>query len=162
MNRTWKALAFLATLAGVALAVSTSALAVGGGSAPSPAGWRMALGRPAWSGRLTALFPGARNDAELLSFTVTNTAHARQRLSSVVASVPSTAGGDARTSAGGDIRGCRARWFTVVLDRADRPLPAALAPGRSYQGKIELSMRDSGTDQDACRGAAPAVAVTAG
>jgi hypothetical protein len=26
--------------------------------------------------------------------------------------------------AGGDIRGCRANWFTVVVDRADRHFPS--------------------------------------
>ena len=98
MKRTWKALAFLATLAATALAVS----------------------------------------------------------------VPATRGGDARTAGGADIHGCRAKWFTVVVDRANRPLPARLVPGASYRGKVELTMRDSGTNQDACRGAAPAVSITAG
>jgi hypothetical protein len=92
---------------------------------------------------------------------VTNAAHARERLARVVASVPATRGGDARTAGGADIRGCRAKWFTVVVDRTNRPLPARLAPGASYRGKIKLTMRDSGTNQDACRGTAPAVSITA-
>jgi len=76
--------------------------------------------------------------------------------------VLATRGGDARTAGGADIRGCRAKWFTVVVDRANRPLPARLAPGASYRGRVKLIMRDSGTNQDACRGAAPAVSITAG
>ncbi len=162
MKGTWKALAFLAAIAGVALAVSTSAFAVGGSSSPSPARWRLSLRSAGWSGRLTALYPSARADAELLSFTVTNAARARHRLSWVDASVPATRGGDAETAAGGDIRGCRANWFAVVVDRANRALPAQLAPGATYRGKVELTMRNSGTNQNACRGAAPAVSVTAG
>jgi hypothetical protein len=162
MKGTWKALAFPAVVAGAALALSTSALAVGGGSTPSPAQWRMSLGPVAWSGRLTALYPGVRRDTELLAFTVTNAGQAKQRLSRVTATVPAAGGGDAQTAAGGDIRGCRANWFTVVVDRPDRPLPVQLAPGASYRGKVELTMRDSGTNQNACRRAAPAVSVSAG
>jgi len=162
MKRTWKALAFLATLAATALAVSTSAFAVGGGSGSSLPSWGISLGPANWSGRLTALYPGVRGDAELLGFVVTNAGHTRQRLNRVVALVLATRGGDARTAGGADIRGCRAKWFTVVVDRANRPLPARLAPGASYRGRVKLTMRDSGTDQDACRGAAPAVSITAG
>jgi hypothetical protein len=160
MKAIWKALAFLATMGAAALAVSASAFAVGGGSGPSPARWRLSVGPAGWSGRLTALYPGVRGDAELLGFTITNAGRARQAVGRVVASVPAAADGDARTAAGADIRGCRAKWFTVVIDRADRPLPAALAPGAAYRGKVGLSMGDSGTNQNGCRGAAPAVTVS--
>jgi hypothetical protein len=162
MKRTWKALAFLLTLAVTALAVSTSAFAVGGGSGSSAASWGVSLGPGTWSGKLTALYPGVRGDAERFAFTVSNAGHARQRLTRVVATVPATRGGDARTAGGADIRGCRVKWFTVVVDRADRPLPTRLAPGAYYRGKVELTMRDSGTNQDACRGAAPGVTITVG
>lgn len=161
MKRTWKVLAFLATVAAVALAMSTSAFAVGGGSGSSPASWGVSLGPPTWSGKLTALYPGVRGDAERFAFTVSNAGRARQRLTRVVATVPATRGGDARTAGGADIRGCRAKWFTVVVESADRPLPARLAPAAYYRGKVQLSMRDSGTNQDACRGAAPGVTITA-
>jgi hypothetical protein len=162
MKGTWKALAFLGAVVGAAFALSTTALAVGGGPSPSPARWKVSLRSVAWSGRLTALYPGVRGDAELLAFTVTNAGQSRQRLSRVRASVPAARGGDVLTAAGADIRGCRANWFTVVVDRADRALPVRLAPGASYRRKVELSLRDSATNQDACRGAAPAVSVTAG
>jgi len=162
MNRTRKALAFLAAVAGAALALSTSAFAVGGGSSPSPAQWRMSLRPVAWSGRLAALYPGVRGDTELLAFTITNASHRVQPLSWVKASIPATSGGNAETAAGADIRGCRANWFTVIVDRADRPLPRQLAPGASCRVRAELRMRDSGTNQDACRGAAPAVSIVAG
>jgi hypothetical protein len=163
MKGTWKALAFLAAVAGVALALSTSAFAVGGGPGPAQAGsqWKTVLGPATWSGRLTALYPGTAKDTELIPFTVSNTGHAKQRLSRIVASVPAAGGGDAQTAAGGAIRGCRAGWFTVVVDRADRQLPLELAPGASYRGKVELTMRDSATNQNACRGASPAIAVAA-
>ena len=161
MKGTWKALAFLAAVAAAALALSTSALAVGAGSSHPQAQWKATLGRATWSGKLTALYPGANNNAELIPFVVTNASRAKQRLSRTVAAVPESGGGDAQTAAGADIRGCRATWFAVVVDHADRPLPVELAPGASYRGKVELTMRDSGTNQDACKGASPAIVVTA-
>lgn len=157
-----KALAFLATVAGVALAVSTSALAVGAGSSPAHPQWRTSLGSIAWSGRLSRLYPGAAGDTELFAFTVTNAGQAKQRLSWVRASIPAAADGDAETARGADIRGCRAAWFTVSIDRGNRPLLARIAPGASYSGRVDLAMRDSRTNQDACRGASPAVTVAAG
>jgi hypothetical protein len=162
MKPTWKALAFLAAVAGAVLVLSTSAFAVGGGSSPPPARWRMSLGPVAWSGRLTALYPGVRGNAELFAFTVTNAGRAKQRLTRVAASVAATGGGDAQTAGGAAIRGCRANWFSVAVDRGGRPLPLQVAPGTSYRGKVGLTMRDSGTNQNACRGAAPAVTITAG
>ena len=161
MTRIWKALAFLAAMA-AALALSTSAFAAGGGSSSSPARWRISVGPAGWSGRLTALYPGVRGDTELLLFTVTNAGQAKQRLGRAVTSISATARGGARTAGGAAIGGCRADWFTVALDRANHPLPVQLAPGASYRGTIELSMRDSGTNQDACKGASPAIAVAAG
>ena len=162
MKRLWRALAFLAA-AGAALFLSTSAFAVGGGprAAPAQPQWKMTLGPVTRSGRLTALYPGARDDAEVLAFTVANVGHAKQRLNRIVASVAAASDGDAETAAGVDIRGCRATWFPVVVDRADRPPPLELAPAASYHGKVELTMRDSGTNQNACRGASPAVSIAA-
>ncbi len=160
MRGIWKALAFLAVSAGVVLALSTFALALGAGPSPAPPAWKVRLGRTTWSGRLTALQPGARNDTERFAFTVTNTGSATQRLHSVTASI-SAAGGDAQTVAGADIRGCRAGWFRVAVDHLGRPLPLELRPGAAYTGRVDLDLRDSGTNQDACRHAAPAVLIAA-
>lgn len=157
-----KALAFLAVVAGVALAVSTSAFAVGAGSSPAQPQWRTSLGSVTWSGRLAALYPGARRDTELFTFTITNVGQAKRRLTRVTASIPAASDGDAETARGADIPGCRAAWFTVSTDRGNSPLPARIAPGASYGGRVDLAMRDSRTNQDACRGASPAVTIAAG
>ena len=161
MKGTWKALAFLAAVAGAVFALSTSALAVGAGSSHPQAQWRATLGRATWSGKLTALYPGATNNTELIPFAVTNASHAGQRLNRVVASVPVTGGGDARTAAGADIRGCRAAWFSASIGGGASTLPVELSRGAVYVGHVDLVMRDSGTNQDACRGASPAITVTA-
>ncbi len=159
MNRLWRALAFLAGT-GAALFLSTAALAVGAGSSPPQAQWKATLGRATWSGRLTALYPGAADDTELVTITVTNAGHKAQRLSSVTASIRSQANGDAETAAGGDITGCRATWFTVSIAHHSA-LSTRIAPRKSYAAQVRLAMRNSGTNQDACRGASPAFTVTA-
>ena len=158
MKRLWRALAFLAA-AGAALFLSTSALAVGAGSSRPPASMEDDPRTATWSGKLTALYPGARDDTEIFAFTVTNAGRVRAAPELGLASVPD---GRRRRADGGRRRhrGCRATWFAVVVDDADRRLPLELAPGASYPGKVELSMRDSGTNQDACEGASPAIAVT--
>lgn len=160
MKRTWKALAFLATLIGAAFATSTIALAIGGGSSPQAPRWRTTLGPVTWSGRLNALYPGA--SGEQLAFTVTNAGRGIQRLGWVRASIAAAGNGDAETAGGADITGCRASWFRIAVDHGGRSLPVPVAPGASYRAAAQLTMRDSGTNQDACRGAAPAVTVGGG
>jgi hypothetical protein len=148
MKRLWRALAFLAA-AGAALFLSTSALAVGARSSQSQTQWKAALGHATWSGKLTALYPGARDDTERFAVTITNAGKSAQALHSVTASVQSKT------------NGCRASWFTVSIDGRDRRLPARLAPGSSYAAHVDLVMRDTGANQDACEGASPAITVTA-
>lgn len=161
MKRLWRALAFLAAT-GAALFLSTAGLAVAGGSSTPQAQWASTLGPAAWSGQLTALYPGAAADTERFTVTVTNTGQKAQRLSSITASIPSQANGDAQTGAGADIPGCRASWFAVSIGQDNRLLPTQVGPGESYTGTVELAMQNSGTNQDACRGASPAFTVTAG
>jgi hypothetical protein len=161
MKGPWKALAFLAAVAGTALVLSTSAFALGGGAAPAPAQWKTSLSVAAWSSRATALYPGASNNIELKSITVTNDTHAKQRLSAVTASIRAT-GGEVQNAAGAEIRGCRASWFGILVEHGSRSLPAMIPPGDAYSAKIALTMRDAATNQDACRGAAPAFTVVIG
>jgi hypothetical protein len=157
-----KALAFIAAVAGTALVLSTSAFALGGGSAPASAQWRLTLSAPAWSGRLTALLPGVVNDTEFRSLTVTNGSRAKQTLRSVTASIKTAGDGDAQNAAGADLRGCRASWFAVSVANRGRPLPALIPAGDFFTARIALTMRDTSTDEDACRNRAPAFTVTAG
>ena len=162
MKRPWRALAFLATVVVCALALSTSALAVGGSPSPARPQWRTSLGPATWSGRLTALYPGAQGDAEVFPVKVTDTARAAQRLRSLTAAVPVGSSEDAETAQGAVIPGCLASWFVVTVGLGARALPATITPGGSYGASVRLLMRDSGSNQDACRGAAPAFTVTAG
>lgn len=159
MRRLRRALAFLAA-AGAAVFLSSAALALGAGSSQSPAQWKVRLGPASWSGKLTALYPGARDDTEVFAVTVDNAGNSTGVLHSVTVSLARAGNGDAETTAGSEIRGCRAGWFTISITHPDRPLPARMAPRASYAGRVDLTMRDSGTNQNACRGASPAFTVT--
>ena len=75
--------------------------------------------------------------------------------------MPTEANGDAETAGGADITGCKAAWFTAVADAGNPTVPADVAPAGTYVGKVDLTMQDSGTNQNACQGVSPAVTVTA-
>ena len=159
------AVGFVAALAitGAAVAYFTggSGTVTGSGTVGSSSPLGVTTGTPTWSGSLTALYPGATNNTQFLPFTVTNNGNGHQSVTTIAASLPAQANGDAQTAAGADIPGCLASWFTATLDTANPALPSNLAPGGTYTGKIDLTMQDSGTNQNACQNAAPAVKITA-
>jgi hypothetical protein len=160
MKGPWKALSVLGAVVATALVLSASALAVGGGSSPASPKWKIRLGSAGWSGRLTALYPGAANDTEVFRFTVTNQGHSTQRLRSVMVSILTSAGGDVETAAGTVVHGCQADWFGISVTSRGRSLPAAIAPGASYAGKVGLLMRGADSNQTACRWSSPAFRVS--
>jgi hypothetical protein len=159
------AVAFVAALAltGIAVAYFTggSGSVTGSGTVGASSPWGVTTGTPSWSGSLTALYPGASNNTEFLPFTVTNNGNGHQSVTNIAAAVPADASGNAKTAAGASITGCLASWFTATVDTGNAALPSNLAPGGTYTGKIDLTMQDSGTNQNACQNAAPAVTITA-
>lgn len=159
MKGPWKALAFLAAVAGTALILSTSAFAFGGGARPVLPQWRTTLTGVTWSGHVTALFPGALNDTELRTVRVANASRVKQPLAGVRASIR-TAGPYVQNGTGATVRGCLASWFQISVQHGDRSLPAMISPGNSYTARIALTMRDAAADQDACRNASPVFIVT--
>jgi hypothetical protein len=161
----YAAIAFVGVLAitGVSVAYFTggSGSGTGSGSVGSSTPWGVSVSTtPTWSGSLTALYPGAANDTELITFTVTNNGNGSQRLANLTPAIPST-NSDAQTAAGAEIVGCTANSFTATLDAGNPAVPATLAPGATYTGKIDLTMQDTGANQDPCQGKAPAVTITA-
>jgi hypothetical protein len=158
----------VAPLAALALAGGAYAYFTGGSSSANASGtvgssttWAVTTGGATWSGSLTALYPGASNDTELLPFTVTNNGNGHQAVTSITAALMTKTNGDAETATGTDITGCLASWFTATVDSGNASLPANLAAGGTYTGKIDMTMQDSGTNQNACQGAVPAVTITA-
>jgi hypothetical protein len=161
----YAAIAFVGVLAitGVSVAYFTggSGSGTGSGSVGASTPWGVATGTPTWSGSLTALYPGASNDTQFIPFTVTNNGHGQQSVSTIAVAVPKDASGNAETASGASITGCLASWFTASVDAGNPALPSNLAAGGTYTGKIDLTMQDSGTNQNACQNAAPAVTITA-
>ena len=149
------------TGAAVAYFTGGSGTVTGSGTVGSSSPLGVTTGTPTWSGSLTALYPGATNNTQFLPFTVTNNGNGHQSVTTIAASLPAQANGDAQTAAGADIPGCLASWFTATVDAGNPILPSNLAPGGTYTGKIDLTMQDSGTNQNACQNAAPAVTITA-
>ena len=159
------AIAFVGALAitGVSVAYFTggSGSVNGSGSVGTSSAFAVTSGASTWSGSLTALYPGASNNTEFVPFTVTNNGNGHQSLATVAAVVAKDASGNAETAAGASITGCLASWFTATVDSGNAALPSNLAPGGTYTGKVDLTMQDSGTNQNACQNAAPAVTITA-
>ncbi|HEX4280934.1 MAG TPA: hypothetical protein VHZ27_09210 [Solirubrobacteraceae bacterium] len=157
--------AFIAVLAvtGAAVAYFTggSGSVTGSGTVGASSAMSVTTGTPTWSGSLTALYPGATNNTQFLPFTVTNNGNGHQSVTTIAASVPADASGNAKTAAGASITGCLAAWFTATVDSGNPALPSNLAPGGTYTGKVDLTMQDSGTNQNQCQNAAPAVTITA-
>jgi hypothetical protein len=138
-----------------------SGSATGSGTVGTSAALSVTSGTPTWSGTLAALYPGATNDTEYLPFTVTNNGSGHQAVSTVTATVAADSSGNAETSSGTSITGCLASWFTATVDSSDAALPADLAPGGTYTGKVDLTMQDVNTSQNNCKSAQPAVTIQA-
>jgi hypothetical protein len=157
------AIALLIATAGGAYAYFTggSNSATGSGTVGASTTWGISTGTPTWSGSLTALYPGASGDTEYVPFTVTNNGKGHQAVTSITATVVADSSGNAETAAGASITGCLASWFTASVDSSDASLPADLAPAGTYTGKVDLTMQDTATNQNACQSASPAVTITA-
>jgi len=157
------AVAFIGALAvtGVAVAYFTggSGNVTANGTVGSSSAWTVAAGTPTWSGTLTALYPGATNDTELIPFTATNNGKGDEAVTNVSITMP-TLNGDV-TSGGVEITGCKAAWFTAAGDASNPALPDDIASGSAYSGKVDLTMQNvTNASQDACQGKTPAVTIT--
>jgi hypothetical protein len=154
-------LALSAVTGAVAYFTGATGSGTGAGTVGSSSAWTVAMGSPTWSGTLTALYPGAAGDTELMPFTVTNNGKGFQSIQTITTSVQALANGDAETTGGTDITGCKASWFTAALDASNPAVPSDVAAAGTYTGKVDLTMQDSGTNQNACEAASPSVIVTA-
>jgi hypothetical protein len=104
------------------------------------------------------LYPGS--GTETLSYTVHNGSSGNQNLSSTSAAVAADSSGNI-TDHGTSVAGCQAAWFTATNHAPT--LPQNLAGGAdSSAGSVDVTMQDSGTNQDACQGAHPDITVSAG
>jgi hypothetical protein len=144
------AIAFVGVLAitGVSVAYFTGGTGTGTGSGTvgTSSPWGVSAGTPTWSGTLTALYPSATNDTEILPFSVTNNGSGHQSITNIATAVNPPSG-------------CLATWFTATPDPSNAAFPD-LAPGTTYTYKVDLTMQDFNTSQDACQGKAVPVTIT--
>jgi hypothetical protein len=163
-----KLFAAFGTLA--ALAVGAIAVAYFTGANGSDTGSATVGASTAWSvsvnsggatyapGSYTAIYPGS--GTESIPFTVTNNGKGAQNLKTMSYGIKQDGNGIAETSAGTVITNCQASWFSAAGNPGNTT-PGTLSPGGAYTGKVDVTMSDSGSNQDACQGAAPGVTVTA-
>jgi hypothetical protein len=139
-------------VAGAAIAYFTSS---GSGTGTASVGSSTAFTVSVSSDSSHGLYPGA--GSENLAYSVHNGSSGNQNLSGTSAVVAQDTNGDV-TSGGSSVAGCKASWFTAVNNG---PTPANLAGGATVNGSVDVSMQDSGTNQDACQGASPDITVSA-
>jgi hypothetical protein len=101
------------------------------------------------------MFPGA--GASTVNYTVTNNGSGNQNLTTTTAVVVNDGSGNV-TSSGTPVPGCLASWFSAANDP---PAAVTLAPGASTTGSADITMIESGTNQDPCQGVTPDILVTA-
>jgi hypothetical protein len=100
------------------------------------------------------LFPGS--GSEVISFTVTNTDTGNEALSTLTPYVARNVAGYV-FSGGTAVTGCDAAWFTATAGTPTPVLGTNLPHGSSYTVPVTVTMKESGTDQDACEGVDPEI-----
>lgn len=144
------AVAILA-MAGIAVAYFTSTgSGTGSATVGSATAFKVTVAAPTGG----PLYPGS--GSENLAYTVKNEGSGAQNVNSTSAVVASKGGNI--TQEGVEVAGCKASWFTAT---DSSPAPANLKGGESASGSVEVTMQDSGTNQDACQGTSPDITVSA-
>jgi hypothetical protein len=161
-TRRQKILAFGSTTAGLVAVVAAVAYftgANGSGTGQAAVGTSTAWSVTVNSAGATGgpVYPG--NGTDKIPFTVTNNGGGAQNLNSVTYSINSSGGNI--TQNGTPLAGCSASWFGAGADATNPTLPDDITHGGTYQGKVDVTMTDSGTNQDPCQSATPDVTVTA-
>ena len=167
-KKVFAALGTLGALAIGAIAVAYFTGADGSGTGSAAVGTSTAWSVSANSGSptftpsgYTAIYPGTGTEA--IPFTVTNNGKGAQNLKTLSYAIKqdNSNPANAETSNGTVITGCQASWFSASADSGNPSLPSDLAPAGTYQGNVNVTMSDSGTNQDACKSASPGVIVSA-
>ncbi len=162
-SRRQKILAFVSTTAGLVAVVAAVAYftgANGSGTGQASVGtstaWSVSVNTAGATGG--PIYPG--NGTDKIPYTVTNNGGGAQNLNTVTYSINHDGSGNI-TSNGTPVAGCLASWFSASADSNNPTLPDDLAHGGTYTGNVDVTMSDSGTNQDPCQTTAPDVTVTA-
>jgi hypothetical protein len=162
-TRRQKILAFGSTTAGLVAVVAAVAYftgANGSGTGQASVGvstaWSVSVNTAGATGG--PIYPG--NGTDKIPFTVTNNGGGAQNLVHVTYAINQDGSGNV-TQNGTPLTGCLASWFSAGADATNPTLPDDIAHSGTYSGKVDVTMTDSGTNQDPCQGATPDVTVTA-
>ncbi|MEA2224973.1 MAG: hypothetical protein QOE67_255 [Solirubrobacteraceae bacterium] len=137
-------------VAGIAVAFFTSSgSGTGSASVGKSTAFTVTVGSPSGG----PLYPGS--GSETLAYTVKNPSPGSQNLASTSAKVASSGGNI--TQGGEAVSGCLAADFTATNTSVSKNL----AGGESIGSSVEVTMQDSGINQDACQGTSPDITVEA-
>lgn len=155
------------------VAAAVAALVIGGGgvaayayftgSAGSNSGSAHTGSAASWSvGALTfaggPVYPGS--GSETASYTITNTGGGNQALTSVTASVNHNAGGDV-IAGGSAVVSCTASWYSAVAGAPTPAVGAVVAKNGTATGTVTVTLTESNSSQDLCKGVTPDITLTA-
>lgn len=102
-----------------------------------------------------------------IAYTVTNASSGAQELNGTSAAVASDASGGANSGdvlqGGTTVPGCLAAWFTATNHSPTTPAPPTdlAADASATGGSVDVTMQDSGSNQDACQGVKPDITISA-
>jgi hypothetical protein len=144
------------TVAAVAFFTGADGSGTGQANVGTSTAWSVSVN----SGSATGgpIFPGA--GTESIPFTVTNNGGGAQNLNSVSYAIAHDGSGNIEQS-GTPLTGCLASWFSASAHSGNPTLPDDIAHSGTYTGNVDVTMTDSGTNQDPCKNATPDVTVTA-
>jgi hypothetical protein len=137
-------------VAGVAVAFFTSS---GSGTGSASVGKSTAFTVTPGTATGGPLYPGS--GVETLPYTVTNPSAGNQNLASTSATVASSGGNI--TQGGVAVPGCLAADFTANNTSVSKNL----AGGESTSSSVEVTMQDSGVNQDKCQSTSPDITIEA-
>jgi hypothetical protein len=103
------------------------------------------------------MYPGCATCKSTVNYTVTNNGTGDQHLNTTTASVVSDGSGNVKSS-GTSVPGCLAAWFSAANNP---PAAATLAPAGTSTGSADITMSESGTNQDACKSVTPDILISA-
>jgi hypothetical protein len=104
-----------------------------------------------------SMYPGAGSSS--FTYVVNNPGTGAENVTGTTATVASSGGNI--VDGGSAVSGCSASWFSAA-NTAPTSLPQDLAGGTSStSGTVTVTMSDSGTNQDACKGHSPQITINA-
>ncbi|MBV8302743.1 MAG: hypothetical protein JOZ04_00935 [Acidimicrobiia bacterium] len=136
------------TMAAYAYFTGGSASTTGTAHTGSVSTWSVSVGTFAGG----PVYPGSGTDSA--TYTITNTGNGNQALTSVAATVNAGTGG-AVTQSGTAVPGCLATWYTATAGAPTPALNTAIAKNATATGTVSVTLTESNSSQNPCKGIDP-------